>query len=380
MVTPQLLDYVRQQLAAGVAQDDIRHTLATQGWAEQDIGEAFAPAPPPQTFVSSVKPTKTRWPLIVVAVLGLIAVVGGAYLYMQTKHLIPPLGPSGPEATPTLPESATSTVSATGAVFGNPQPVTIQGYEGFADEPFISRDGQYLFWNNPNGGTFYAKKITDTTFKYVGKVQGFSTANVYNGVPSMDEAGNFYFVSATGSGKGTYRLYRGTFKDGTVTNISVLGITGNQNGQDMEISADGQTLYYMVPQGTSGEDANKSTLVMAAKNADGSFTKLAGSDDVLKNITVEGNAEYAPDISADGLELYYTAAIAGQGSGIYVSTRASTSEPFGAPQLILKVDETTGLREAPSISPDGTHLYYGQQKVIPGVQMFLMQLYVLTRQ
>ncbi|MDO8408274.1 MAG: hypothetical protein Q7S95_03505 [bacterium] len=262
----------------------------------------------------------------------------------------------------------------------NSEPVKIQGYEGFADEPFISRDGQYLFWNNPNGGIFYAKKITDTSFQYVGKVKGFSAANVYNGVPSMDEAGNFYFVAATGSGKGTYRLYRGTFKDGTVTDISVLGITGNQNGQDMEISADGQTLYYMVPQGTSGEAAAMSTLVMASKNADGSFTKLANSDDLLKNITAEGNAEYAPNISTDGLELYYTAAITGQGSGIYVSTRPSTSEPFGAPQLILKVDETTGLREAPSISPDGKHLYYGQQKIIPGVQMFLMQIYVLTRE
>ena len=92
------------------------------------------------------------------------------------------------------------------AEFANPQPVTIQGYQGFADEPFISRDGQYLFWNDPNGHTLYAKKITDTTFDYIGKVQGFDTSAVYNGVPSMDSAGNFYFVSA--KSPSTYRIYR----------------------------------------------------------------------------------------------------------------------------------------------------------------------------
>ncbi|MDP3697017.1 MAG: hypothetical protein Q8R55_03210 [Candidatus Taylorbacteria bacterium] len=41
MINQQLLDYVRQQLANGVGKEEIEKALATQGWNEQDINEAF---------------------------------------------------------------------------------------------------------------------------------------------------------------------------------------------------------------------------------------------------------------------------------------------------------------------------------------------------
>ncbi len=41
MINQQLLDYVRQQLAAGVAKEEITKTLLTQGWPQQDINETF---------------------------------------------------------------------------------------------------------------------------------------------------------------------------------------------------------------------------------------------------------------------------------------------------------------------------------------------------
>src|SRR5271156_5547553 len=34
--------------------------------------------------------------------------------------------------------------------FTNPEPVTIQGYTGDAMEPFVSLDGNYLFFNSSN--------------------------------------------------------------------------------------------------------------------------------------------------------------------------------------------------------------------------------------
>jgi hypothetical protein len=42
MVNQQLLDYVRQQVAAGISKDVIKKALATQGWSEQDVNEAFS--------------------------------------------------------------------------------------------------------------------------------------------------------------------------------------------------------------------------------------------------------------------------------------------------------------------------------------------------
>ncbi len=42
MVDPQLMDYVRQQVAAGVPREEISKTLIATGWKEGDVQEAFA--------------------------------------------------------------------------------------------------------------------------------------------------------------------------------------------------------------------------------------------------------------------------------------------------------------------------------------------------
>jgi hypothetical protein len=52
--TPELIDYIRQQLASGTAREQLVTTLLTQGWQQADLDEAFAaasgapkpPAPP----------------------------------------------------------------------------------------------------------------------------------------------------------------------------------------------------------------------------------------------------------------------------------------------------------------------------------------------
>lgn len=54
--------------------------------------------------------------------------------------------------------------------FKTPQRIEIKGYQDNAMEPFISRDGQYLFFNNSNEppdktDLFYAKKINDDSFQ-----------------------------------------------------------------------------------------------------------------------------------------------------------------------------------------------------------------------
>ncbi|MEI7720199.1 MAG: hypothetical protein WCI89_03260 [bacterium] len=57
MVTPQLVQYIQQQLAAGVSTEKIQAALAGQGWVAQDIADGFSaahpaplvPPPPPQT-------------------------------------------------------------------------------------------------------------------------------------------------------------------------------------------------------------------------------------------------------------------------------------------------------------------------------------------
>lgn len=59
MITPELLQYIREQLALGKTVAEISNVLASQGWTEADIATAFsqvAPASPLQdTQVTSVQ-------------------------------------------------------------------------------------------------------------------------------------------------------------------------------------------------------------------------------------------------------------------------------------------------------------------------------------
>jgi len=59
--------------------------------------------------------------------------------------------------------------------FSNPERITIRGYSDHAMEPFISRDGRYLFFNNSNDPSVntnlhYAERINDLTYEYKGEV------------------------------------------------------------------------------------------------------------------------------------------------------------------------------------------------------------------
>ena len=101
MVNQQLLDYIKEQLAAGVAKDAIQQALVGQGWNVTDITETFAalvpqpapaaapvpqPAPPTMAPIqSSVSEPVTKpqshlmlWILILVL---LVASAGGAAAY-----------------------------------------------------------------------------------------------------------------------------------------------------------------------------------------------------------------------------------------------------------------------------------------------------------
>lgn len=42
MVTPQLLEYIKQSLQQGVDRNTIKNALLAQGWQDQDIETAFS--------------------------------------------------------------------------------------------------------------------------------------------------------------------------------------------------------------------------------------------------------------------------------------------------------------------------------------------------
>ena len=248
------------------------------------------------------------------------------------------------------------------AEFSDPKPVRILGYDGEAMEPFLSRDGRYLFFNNRNDpkvdtDLFWAERIDDLTFRFLGPLAGANSHDL-DAVASMDRDGEFYFVSSRDYAATGALIHRGTFRNGRVYDVAVVpGLVSKARpgfNFDAEISADGSRLYYV----ESRRGAHDSRLAVADRAGPG-FVRDGRSDDILRQVNGAGLV-YAPATSADGLELFFTRAETTFGlpvnaPKIYEARRRRSDLPFGPPVLISAI---TGFAEAPTISPDNLTLYY----------------------
>ncbi len=246
--------------------------------------------------------------------------------------------------------------------FGNPERVVIQGYAGHAMEPFVSRDGQYLFFNNLNSpavntNIHYATRIGDLLFEYQGEIIGVNTDSL-EGVPSMDADCNFYFISTRSYFSNLSTIHRGVFADGIVSEVGLVQeIHSSEIGQlifDVEINTEGNTLYSVdgIYSGNAWPDS--ADFFIAVKNG-AVFERLENSDEIFQNINTN-DLEYAACISADGLEFFFTRlVIDGLQFSTYRTTRSNVDEPFGIPERIEAIE---GFAEAPALSPDENSLYY----------------------
>jgi WD40-like Beta Propeller Repeat len=260
--------------------------------------------------------------------------------------------------------------------FGSEINVNVNNLSFDTMEPFISPDGNYLFFNNLNDGIntklYYATRINDSTFTYVGELLGANqtTAPHLDAVADMDSKANFYWTSTRNYPTELENLFHGKFNNGTV---SLAGrVHGNFNKNipgwlvmDHGISYDGQFLYY----NNARFDGNKqcqgaceTELGIAQKVNDSTFTKLSNSEAILKNINNPNYIYYAPCISSDNLELYFTRYLKEPITSstvfeICVTVRDNPSGNFSNPKVLFS-DVISDLIEAPTLTVDKNIIYY----------------------
>ena len=230
-------------------------------------------------------------------------------------------------------------------------------------EPFISSDGSYLFFNTSNvtpstPALQFATRVGPDSFQYEGAVAGANQPNYLSGTPSMDENGNLYFVSTRSYTQTFSTIYSGHFASGTVTRVHLIpGISGGALGTidfDADVSPDGSKLYVSVGHFDGGPPTSASISIFN-RVRDG-FVPDPHSAAILGAINKTGLLTYAASISTNGLELFFTQASPGGGDpAIYRATRLRVDLPFGDVQ---RVGGITGFAEAPSISTDGSTLYF----------------------
>jgi hypothetical protein len=256
------------------------------------------------------------------------------------------------------PPSAPSTPAA----FGNPEPVTINGYSGDVMEPFISRDGVYLFFNNAGGTTdkdlFFATYVTSTTFQYQGAISAINSPTV-DGAPTVDSGDRLYYVSLATYGTDLTTVHSGLWNGSTVIGsapLSSLTITTPLVLYfDVESDPSGSTLYLSEGEFTGGVAIPKTADLVVSVYTSSGFVRDPNSAVMMARVNT-GMLEYAPAISADSLELFFTRLDPGTlEARIYQTLRSSITSPFGPPQLVSAID---GFVEGPALSPDERSLYY----------------------
>jgi Tol biopolymer transport system component len=248
--------------------------------------------------------------------------------------------------------------------FGTPERVTLRGYDGISMEPFVSSDGRWLFYNNSNAPDVntqlrYAERVDDVTFDDRGEIGQVNT-RALDGVASMDRDNQFYFVSLRSYDADQESIFRGVFNGDRIDNVvTVAGLSKREAGKiifDAEISADGNLLYFADGEYAAGYVPSAADLAIAARSGE-RFERLANSAALLAKVN-SGALEYAPCISADGLELFFTRSEWSQ-TAIFRAVRSAGDQPFGAPERVSAIP--TGA-EGPTLSPDGKSLYYHQRE------------------
>ncbi|HWR72059.1 MAG TPA: hypothetical protein VN604_02710 [Nitrospirota bacterium] len=264
--------------------------------------------------------------------------------------------------------------------FRDQELVTINGYNGDAMEPFISRDGATLFFNDTlnNKDLYYATFDTGTTVQFPVPISAINSPAV-DGVPTMDVNKVFYYVSAKNYDPANSKydtLYSGTWNGGTVTGSTPLnGLTLDPPLLffDIEVSPDGNTLYLSVGAFPPGGTFPSAADIHIAVGAGGGFTLHPNSAGIMANVNTADKLEYAPAISSNGRELFFTRLYLGTGEArIYRSVRSDIGSAFGMPQLVSAI---TGFVEGPALSPDEKALYYHRQN--PLTNRF--EIYRVTR-
>jgi hypothetical protein len=271
--------------------------------------------------------------------------------------------------------------------FVNPQRVPIynlpMGHGGTpisTEEPFISRDGRFLFFNTNklenHKDLHFAERIKGRWY-YRGEVDNrVNTEKEVEGNPTMDANYNLIYIdTATAPMARWSRFNPATGNLGVIRDVK--GIPEREikpfkyfkGNMGVEVSPDGETLYFSRATWKMFffklgpfEDSD---IFFCKRRGDRYVYDEAEAKRIMQNINTP-DMEYAAGISADGLEIFFTRLVIKEQkkgwfhSKIMRATRNSTKEPFGHPQVIDAIGGDFFV-EGPALGPDENELYYHKQ-------------------
>jgi hypothetical protein len=267
-----------------------------------------------------------------------------------------------------------STGSAAATPLPVPREVTIAGYSDIAMEPFVSRDGRFLLFNNSNDPSVntdlhYARRVDDFSWTYGGPIAGVNTTAL-EGTPTMDRNGRLFFVSTRSYASTACTIHSAQFTDGRASGVQLVdSICRHEAGVvnfDVDVDASGSVLTFVDAHFGSNGLPLDAVLVTARWNG---TQWVRNADSALMAAVNSGVLQYAPALSADHLTLWFTRLASASGADapqIWRARRAVETAPFDAPVHIAGLGDFV---EAPALSADEKLLYF-HRKVGSGFRIF----------
>ena len=237
--------------------------------------------------------------------------------------------------------------------------VEVRGYAGDIMEPFLSRDGKTLFFNNRNDppettDLHWASRVDDLHFRYGGLVSG-ANSSALDGVPSMSADLAFCFVSTRSYDRTLSTVYCGQWTGTGVSNVTLQTGAGpliaGRLTFDFEVSPAGEYAILADGQFTGGAIPASADLRLARSN--GGFRLDPNSDRLFARINTTA-LEYAAGLSSNGLTLCFTR-LDGVSASIWIATRDAEGAAFNAPRRVTSI---SGFVEACTFAPDGAIYFH----------------------
>jgi len=241
---------------------------------------------------------------------------------------------------------------------------------GDQEGPSISADGCTLYFqsNRPGGQGSWdlwvaSRPTTDAEWGPPENLGPTVNTPSFEGSPciSADDL-SLYFASNHPGGFGGFDLWvttRATKTDKWGIPVNLSGINGPSDDFDASISSDGLELYFVSNRagGLGGDDLWFTG--RATKNEPwGSPVNVGATINSSLN-------EACPDVSGDGRMLFFSDHMLGPfrpggygGQDIWVTTRATTNDPWGEPMNLGPVINGSDNDTSPNISADGSTLYF----------------------
>lgn len=266
------------------------------------------------------------------------------------------------------------------ARFGPPQPVAILGYDDDVMEPFLSRDGATMFFNNRNDPAeqtdlHWATRVDDLTFQYRGRIDS-ANSSALDGVPTMSADGRFCFISPRAYAETLATVHCGDWRGDRVDGVTLQADASPRIPRrvvfDVELAASGE--FAVIVDGLfSGGPLPASADLRLARWRDGALHIDPSADSRFAALNTQA-LEYGAGLSPDGLVMAFTRT---EGrppfvrSGIWIADRPNAGAPFNPPSRVTSLE---GFVEAPTFSPDGQSLYVhhrvGQRFVLERIERY----------